>query len=221
MRTADVTVQEMKPVYNQEVSVLMAAAFGGKFRRLAGGEPEQMERCFRWLLEQVPSESIGGRRLLAIRDGKVAGTLSLEWQPSFTVSEKSESLRRTPLFAAFWRTLPWRDWRSLLGLLAGLGLLSFKPQAGEVYLADLAVATECRGQGIGKRLLAEAEKLAWSTWNKNRLSLHVSQSNAGARRLYEELGFAAAGVRSRTAERFLLGEPGWIYMVKKKGGSLA
>jgi ribosomal protein S18 acetylase RimI-like enzyme len=211
-------MKKMAPVYNREVSVLLAAAFGSKFRRLMGGEPEQMERCFQWLLEHMPPQFIGSRRLLAIRDGKVAGTLSLEWQPGFSSFGKSSSPGNTALFAAVWRTLPRREWRSMLGLLAGLGLMSYKPQAGEVYIADVAVAAGCRGQGIGKLLLAEAEKLAWSELCAGRLSLHVARSNTGARRLYEGLGFTAERIRTSCAERFLLGEPGWAYMVKKKGG---
>jgi ribosomal protein S18 acetylase RimI-like enzyme len=61
----------------------------------------------------------------------------------------------------------------------------------EFRLADIALLPEYRGAGLGtalvKELMEEAERRGLP------LRLQVEKSNAGALRLYERLGFAAAG----------------------------
>ncbi len=67
-----------------------------------------------------------------------------------------------------------------------------------VYVEALAVGAACRGQGIGTRLLNEAS--AWGlARNRPRMALHVLQSNTGARRLYERMGFRLACPEPRPA----------------------
>ncbi|MCI3920336.1 GNAT family N-acetyltransferase [Paenibacillus sp. TRM 82003] len=55
-------------------------------------------------------------------------------------------------------------------------------------LNDLYVMPEARGQGVAKRLLAEAFELARRTGAKG-LSLQTASDNRTAQRLYESLGF--------------------------------
>jgi len=59
---------------------------------------------------------------------------------------------------------------------------------GTWYLNVLATYPEFRGQGLGTRLLAVAEQLAAAAGAKG-LSLIVFDTNTGARRLYERLGY--------------------------------
>ncbi len=67
-----------------------------------------------------------------------------------------------------------------------------------VYIEALAVGVAWRGQGIGTRLLSEAS--AWGhARNRPRMALHVLQSNTGARRLYERMGFHLACPEPRPA----------------------
>jgi GNAT superfamily N-acetyltransferase len=56
------------------------------------------------------------------------------------------------------------------------------------YVTDLVVAEGWRGQGIGRLLLAEAERLARAQGLK-RLVIGVLAGNGGAERLYEDVGF--------------------------------
>jgi GNAT superfamily N-acetyltransferase len=64
---------------------------------------------------------------------------------------------------------------------------------GEPELQDMFVRPDRRGQGIGTALAREAEQLAAARGHR-RTSLSVSESNPGARRLYERLGYVRAAV---------------------------
>ena len=59
---------------------------------------------------------------------------------------------------------------------------------GSYYIMAVAVYTEFRGSGIGKRLIAEAESAAKAKGFKE-TSLNVFSENQGAVRLYETLGY--------------------------------
>ncbi len=59
---------------------------------------------------------------------------------------------------------------------------------GSYYIMAVAVYTEFRGSGIGKRLIAEAESAAKAKGFKE-TSLNVFLENQGAVRLYETLGY--------------------------------
>lgn len=58
------------------------------------------------------------------------------------------------------------------------------------HLAYIATAPEARGQGVGKRLLAEARRLTG-----DRIALHVSPSNEAAVAFYERLGWKVKYLR--------------------------
>lgn len=63
-----------------------------------------------------------------------------------------------------------------------------KIENDEYYISNLAVYSEFRGQGIGKKLLkAMEERVKDSGYSK--LSLFVELDNNGAIKLYEKFGF--------------------------------
>lgn len=72
----------------------------------------------------------------------------------------------------------------------------FQPRVNGV-VSDLIVTARFRRQGVGRRLLAEAE-----SWVRQRgassIELVVYEFNEGARRFYEKLGYATL---SRTMEK--------------------
>lgn len=59
---------------------------------------------------------------------------------------------------------------------------------GSWYVNVLAVMADCRGRGIGGRLLMEGDRLARES-GCGQASIIVSNGNPGARRLYERHGF--------------------------------
>lgn len=95
----------------------------------------------------------------------------------------------------------WQLLRSRLGLFRSLraftgGLvLAWQldrriPRAADlVYIEALAVRAGMRNRGIGTLLLRDAASVAARS-GRQRVALHVMVSNAGARKLYERLGFA-------------------------------
>ncbi len=89
------------------------------------------------------------------------------------------------------RALAARREGRLLGFLLALVI----PPEGEI--ADLCVAPEARGQGIGTALLEALTGDSACT----EFFLEVRTSNTPARRLYEKLGFCAVGVRKNYYEK--------------------
>jgi ribosomal-protein-alanine N-acetyltransferase len=75
-----------------------------------------------------------------------------------------------------------------------VGFCAFWLVIDEIHINNVAILPNLRGQGIGTslmtRVFAEARRLG-----ARRATLEVRASNAGARRLYERLGFYAAGTR--------------------------
>ena len=64
----------------------------------------------------------------------------------------------------------------------------------ELHINNLAVRPECRRDGVGRALVEHALGEA-AREGARRATLEVRRSNAPALRLYERLGFKAAGVR--------------------------
>ncbi|MHC4646671.1 MAG: GNAT family N-acetyltransferase [Planctomycetota bacterium] len=60
------------------------------------------------------------------------------------------------------------------------------------YVRQIAVRQEYRGQGIGKKLLAFVEGIAFKDWPK--LFLTVTDFNSRAKRLYEKIGYKEVGL---------------------------
>ena len=68
-------------------------------------------------------------------------------------------------------------------------LLERKPKADELLMDGIVVRADARGRGIGTGLFAELETYARRS-GRRRIRLDVVDTNPGARRLYERLGFA-------------------------------
>jgi ribosomal-protein-alanine N-acetyltransferase len=74
----------------------------------------------------------------------------------------------------------------------GFALVHPRGVAGSPYLASIAVGEAARGQGVGARLLAFVEERFRPA--SRHFFLCVSSFNAGARRLYERLGYEPVGL---------------------------
>lgn len=70
------------------------------------------------------------------------------------------------------------------------GRLYLHRDGHEVNVIDIALLSAVRGRGIGSALLRHVQRTALRD-GLDSVMLHVEHRNAGARRLYERLGFAA------------------------------
>lgn len=66
----------------------------------------------------------------------------------------------------------------------------------EGHIANVGVHPDARGQGMGKILLTRMAT-ACRALGGRAMTLEVRESNMPARRLYEKMGFASAGLRPR------------------------
>lgn len=96
---------------------------------------------------------------------------------------------------------------AIAGRLVGYHLVLFRSGSAWGRLYSLAVDEAARGRGLGRRLLADAERQAWAAGCRG-LRLEVRQDNVAAVALYE-----AAGYRRQAAlpAYYQDGGAGWRY----------
>ncbi len=78
-------------------------------------------------------------------------------------------------------------------------LAKFSKFRGNAYIAVVSVKKDYRGQGIGTKLLAQAEALARER-RIRRLELEVFAKNSQAINLYKRLGYEVEGRRRQAVE---------------------
>lgn len=120
---------------------------------------------------------VGDRAFVAHRDGAVMGIAG------FKLAGKG-------LFAPSFRQFVREYGLSALVRWAGLVLLERNEEPQCLLMDGIAVADDARGRGLGTRLLSAIEDHARSL-GKTSIRLDVIDTNPGARRLYERLGFKA------------------------------
>ncbi len=82
------------------------------------------------------------------------------------------------------------------------------------YVHALAAYPQHRGRGVGAALLAEADKLAAAA-SVSGLSLIVSDTNTGARRLYERSGDREAARRKMVKQEWQHPGTDWVLLIKR------
>lgn len=84
---------------------------------------------------------------------------------------------------------------------------------GTWYVNVLAAYPEHRGRGCGTALLAVADAMAAATACKG-LSIIVSDTNTGARRLYERRGYRETGRRAKVKDGWQNAGAEWVLLTK-------
>jgi ribosomal protein S18 acetylase RimI-like enzyme len=182
--TAALKIRDARKEDSDAVAGILAEAFPALYRATFGPLDEPTRARLLTALYDAGTLSLTHTRVCE-RDGKVIG---------LAVLHVGESIGRGRV-GDYWRLLVrqlglWRAVRAFCGSLFTNAYLNGRiPHAADlVYIEALAVASEERGHGIGTRLLHDA--VAWTqAHGRSRLALNVLQSNTGARRLYERLGF--------------------------------
>jgi ribosomal protein S18 acetylase RimI-like enzyme len=183
------------------VGAIVAAAFADKYGPALGDDP-------RLAAEVAAILPRGGLCYVGERDGTLGGTALLRFhgQPTLGLGE----------LWAIWRCLRARQGRGrALRSLVRLSLLGSEadPDRRTGYLSSLGVLPAYQGQGLGGALLDHLAATS-RTAGKARLALHVVDSNAGARRLYERHGFRVVRTEPSFFTQNLWGFQALLYMVR-------
>ena len=129
-----------------------------------------------------------GNHTVATVGGEVVGTVAL-WTSNDIVAHAAHSGRSILAYFGLWRAVG--VVRRGLAVEATLS----EPGRGDLYLGHLGVTESVRGRGVGSRLLAHAREVAVAR-SKSTIALDVADTNEGARRLYERLGYRVTATRS-------------------------
>ncbi|MFL1673210.1 GNAT family N-acetyltransferase [Paenibacillus dendritiformis] len=205
MTASRITIEPMQAKYNPQVSRLLVHGFRGKFQHLTNLSDEDLAHFFKKLFDQIPAEP-ASRRIVALQEGEVIGTLSIKWNANSEIKQEKKQLPSWRSFNSFGK------W-NLLKLFIGLSLLDHKPQAGECYIAAVVIHPDHRSKGVGKLLLEWAQQFVQAEPSLKMLSLHVSGKNPRAKHLYEQLSFYTHSQENSIISHFLFNEWKWHYMV--------
>jgi len=142
------------------------------------------------------------RAIVALGQARLAGVAGLHYGGHEFVNVRA---------SAFAHEFGW-----LSGLLrfALLAVFSQRESEGELLLDDIAVHSSMRGKGIGTRLLQAVFDFAQAN-GFGSIRLEVVDTNPGARRLYERLGFVPAQTRKYPYLRRLMSFAAATTMIKK------
>ena len=78
-----------------------------------------------------------------------------------------------------------------------------------IHIGRFFINTELAGKGIGKRALIEFINLIFQDEDVNSITLNVFDYNAGAKKLYEKVGFKVVNVTENPMKKYM--------MIMKKG----
>lgn len=86
------------------------------------------------------------------------------------------------------------DWAARWALAQGapVGILTLHRQGGDAEIDSLYLLADCRGQGLGSRLMDAAREQA-QAWGCSRLTLWVLEANSSAQGFYRHCGFSPTG----------------------------
>ena len=82
------------------------------------------------------------------------------------------------------------------------------------YVNVLAVQPRFRGKGLGTRLLGRADEIGRAR-GESGMSVIVSDTNAGARRLYERSGYRVAATRPTVKDAWENVGRDWVLLAKR------
>ena len=84
-----------------------------------------------------------------------------------------------------------------------------RKERDNVHIGRFLVNPELTGKGLGKRALIEFINLIFQDENVNSITLNVFDYNAGAKKLYEKVGFKVVNVTENPMKKYM--------MIMKKG----
>lgn len=194
------TIREKNDADDAEAARLIAEAFREKYTAFAGG---RWGKAIPIAADEMKWRGRSGNFFVADLEGAVAGVIEI-------IGTDLPGVPYGELVSIYFKHL---------GLMKGMraaylsSLLSRVVAADEACVSNLAVATEARGKGVARALLARAERFALDA-GKTSMTLWVSENNVPAVRLYESAGFSAAGTNVSQQLNKYFGCETWLQMRK-------
>ena len=84
-----------------------------------------------------------------------------------------------------------------------------RKEMGNIHIGRFLINPELTGRGLGKRALIEFINLIFQDEDVNSITLNVFDYNAGAKKLYEKVGFEVVNVTENPMKKYM--------MIMKKG----
>ena len=84
-----------------------------------------------------------------------------------------------------------------------------RKEMGNIHIGRFLINPELTGKGLGKMALIEFINLIFQDENVNSITLNVFDYNAGAKKLYEKVGFKVVNVTENPMKKYM--------MIMKKG----
>jgi len=182
----DLTITRGFPdALRSDVAFLYDAAFGSKLAIAIPDAPRRLR-----LLEEALDSP---HSFVALSGGKALGIAGFKTPSGALTSGISPKLLRTYL--------------GLVGALRAMVILALferKLSPGELLMDGISVSPAARGGGVGTKLLERLKQFAAKEGYRT-IRLDVINTNDGARRLYERLGFAPTRTSHFRYLRWLLG----------------
>ncbi|MFC7686261.1 GNAT family N-acetyltransferase [Ureibacillus sp. GCM10028918] len=145
------------------------------------------------LLNEEDAQKYQALRLRALQTDPENFGSTYEREVHFTIEVVEERIRQAEdryVLGAF------NEEGSLVGVVRFMRALDLKSRhKGSIY--GMYVATEVRGQGVGRTLMVEVIKRAKDFDGVEQIHLQVVSTNESAKKLYKSLGFKTYGVEPR------------------------
>lgn len=209
-------IAEYEAAQHDEICQLLVTSFRGKFGR-SDADERQDARTAGLLAAIWPYRREPNKLQLAAwpeeaKNTEPIGTLLLKWRSGTKRIESAESIEFSE--PSLMKLMIKFGSLRTLRLLVSMAALHYTPAVGEGYVEHLAVRSDCRGQGVGRKLMLHAQQYAKQAGFRT-CALHVSKNNPAAIALYESLGFIKVGEERRFASGCLFGEYDWLLMRKE------
>ncbi len=178
---SSLTLRPARPEDAPDAAPLIYAAGPVLFNALFGPAEADVLRFFTALFRRPCNPFSYENAVAAVQDGRLVG-LAISADPA-----ERRRIRWSMLWLAPRLRGPFAWLRRFPAVLDIAGSAS-APPPGAFYLSILAVAPECRGRGIGSRLLEEVRRRAEASGSAC-LALHTEIDNVRAQRVYARHGY--------------------------------
>ena len=204
MSETTIRIEPMHPQHTAALIELLIPAFRNHFKVCQNLTDEQLRLLFEKRLASS-FDDVSTHRIIALEGEKVVGTVCLKWKPEYDQVKVKNTLFSKEMMALLGQ---WEFFK----LALSLHLVKHDPVLQECYIADIALHPDHQAQGIESLLIQWAHDFAKNDSRFDLLTLHVTDKNKDASRLYEKFFFKTCLQKSSFTRTVLFDDYRWNYM---------